>query len=158
MKIQNKDSEQFSSLTNLYYKNLNPYIIKLNKLKWFTIYIILIISFEIILNIYSNYISFSIDILSLFFNSYLLNMILKNVNYNIMPNNNKIISKKNKLRLFIYLYILDIIFNIFYNIKYLKSKDQFRKFFEYYYILLTFIKLLFIKFIVILIQDIDNYD
>ena len=83
---------------------------------------------------------------------------LSNVNYNIMPNNNKIISKKNKLRLFIYLYILDIIFNIFYNIKYLKSKDQFRKFFEYYYILLTFIKLLFIKFIVILIQDIDNYD
>ena len=158
MKIQNKDSEQFSSLTNLYYKNLNPYIIKLNKLKWFTIYIILIIIFEITISIYSNYISFSIDLLSLFFHLYLLNMILKNVNYNIMPNNNKIITKKNKLRLFIYLYLFDIFFNVYYNIKFLKSKDQYQKFFEYYFILLTFIKLLFIKFTTILIQDIDNYD
>ena len=158
MKIQNKDSEQFSSLTNLIHKNLNPYIIKLNKLKWFTIYIISIIIFEIVINIYSNYISFSIDILSLLFHLYILNMILKNVNYNIMPNNNKIISKKNKLRLMIYLYLFDIFFNIFYNLKFLKSKDQYQKFFEYYFILLTFIKLVFIKFITILIQDIDNYD
>ena len=136
-------------------KNLNTSFLKI---KWYSIYIILINIFAIISRINIEPITMIIDILSILFLAFIIYIATLSLQISIEANSNDTTLKKYKLGFDIcsVIYIIDFLLAlILKNISFF-SYDEFEKFYAFIFVIITIIKIALLIMISIVIKNLEN--